>query len=81
MIIVWDEPKRLRNVANRGLDFAELDVDFFEDAIKVAAKDGRLMAIGRFRGRVLAVVYKRLGSEAISVISMRVANRKERSLI
>lgn len=81
MIIVWDEPKRLQNMANRGLDFAELDPMFFESATKVAAKDGRLMAIGLFGEQVLAVVYKRLGSEAISVISMRVASRKERSLM
>lgn len=80
MIILWDEPKRLQNLASRDLDFAALDADFFENATELTARDGRRMAVGRFHGRILAVVFKRLGSEAISVVSMRVANRKERSL-
>lgn len=37
------------------------------------------MAIGEFRQTILAVIFKPLGSEAISVISMRRASRKERS--
>ena len=38
------------------------------------------MAINRLGGHVLTVVFKRLGTEAISVISMRPASRKERKL-
>jgi uncharacterized DUF497 family protein len=45
----------------------------------VAAKDERLMAIGTFEGHIISVVFARLGSEAISVISMRHASRKERN--
>jgi uncharacterized DUF497 family protein len=81
MMIVWDEPKRFANLQNRGLDFADLTIGFFETATVFRAKLGRYIAIGRFRGTIIAVVYKPLGSEAISVISMRPASRKERTLI
>ncbi|PZU95542.1 MAG: hypothetical protein DI527_00610 [Chelatococcus sp.] len=79
MKIVWDEPKRITNLENRGLDFADLTVEFFEIATVVPAKQDRFMAIGEFNGEIiLAVVFRPLGSEAISVISMRRASRKER---
>ena len=79
MKIVWDEPKRITNLESRGLDFAALTVEFFETATVVPAKLDRFMAIGEFNGEIiLAVVFRPLGSEAISVISMRRASRKER---
>ncbi len=81
MKITWDEPKRATNLINRGLDFATLDIAFFEDAVVVPAKRGRFMAIGSLRGAVLAVVFAPLGTEAVSVISMRRASRKERSIL
>lgn len=82
MKIVWDEPKRLLNLAKRDLDFADLTIEFFEAALIVPAKLDRLMAIGEFNGEIIAaVVFKPLGSEALSIISMRPASRKERSLI
>jgi uncharacterized DUF497 family protein/uncharacterized protein (DUF4415 family) len=31
--IVWDEPKRLANLEKHGLDFADLDEAFFENAL------------------------------------------------
>lgn len=79
MKIVWDEPKRITNLESRGLDFADLTVEFFETATVVPAKLDRFMAIGEFNGEIiLAVVFRPLGSEALSVISMRRASRKER---
>jgi uncharacterized DUF497 family protein len=78
MKIVNDPPKRLLNLKRHQLDFDELTVEFFETAEIVPAKQGRYMAINRLGGRVLTVVFKRLGTEAISVISMRPASRKER---
>ncbi len=39
------------------------------------------MAIGRLNDEVIAVVFVLLGTEGLSVISMRPASRKERSLI
>ncbi|WP_295049215.1 hypothetical protein [uncultured Paracoccus sp.] len=46
-MIVWDEPKRLTNLAKHGLDFAELDETFFLAAMVVPARNGRHMAKGR----------------------------------
>ena len=81
MLITYDEPKRQANLAKHGMDFAALTVEFFEDAAIFPAKEGRLFAIGELDGEiVIAVVFRPLGSEALSVISMRPASRKERSL-
>ncbi len=82
MDIVWDERKRTQNQAKHGLDFADLDLAFFLDAHLVPAKQNRLLAIGELNGQiVIAVVFAALGSEALSVISMRPASRKERTLL
>lgn len=81
MQITWDETKRLTNIAKHGMDFAALTVDFFEAATIYPAKAGRLLAIGELNGEiVVTVVFRPLGAEAIAVISMRPASRKERSL-
>jgi uncharacterized DUF497 family protein len=77
-VITWDEPKRAKNIESHGLDFAVLSPDFFVDAKIVPAKLGRFKAIGPFEETVIAVVFKPLGSEALAVISMRHASRKER---
>lgn len=80
MKIIWDEPKRIANIAKHGLDFAALSVSFFETALIEDAKEGRSLAIGEFEGvTIIAVVFRPLGSEALSVISMRRASKHERS--
>jgi len=81
MRIVWDEPKRLANIARHGMDFADLDEAFFEGSVTVPAKSGRLRAVGRHHGGIILVVFVVLGAEGLSVISMRPASRKERRLI
>ncbi len=82
MKIVWDEPKRIANLEKHGLDFAALTLEFFLYAVIDEAKGERMMAIGYLDGElVIAVVFRPLGSEALSVISMRRANQKERSKI
>ena len=83
MLIVYDEPKRRSNlVKHNGMDFAWLTAAFFEAAAIFPARTGRSLAIGELNGQVIvAVVFKPLGSEALSVISMRPASRKERSLL
>ena len=78
MRILWDEPKRQANLAKHGFDFADLDPGFFDGAVVVTAKDGRLAAIGPFSGTVIFTVYVELGTEAIAVISMRHADQRER---
>lgn len=80
-IIIWDEAKRQANIAKHGFDFAELTIAFFRSSTIVPAKLDRLSAIGEWKGvTVIVVVFLPLGTEALSVISMRPANRKERRL-
>jgi uncharacterized DUF497 family protein len=82
MRITYDTPKREANLAKHGLDFADLTEEFFASSIVIPANSGRSMAIGEFNGQIIvAVVFKPLGSEAISVISMRPASTKERKLL
>lgn len=81
MKIIWDERKRDANIEKHGLDFKDLSFDFFLSAVTVPAKNGRRKAIGRLQNGVIAAIFVSLGSEALSVISMRPARRDERSLI
>ena len=88
MEIVWDEPKRIANLDKHGLDFADLDETFFDNALvipsnsksKSKSKSKRWVAIGVNVHGVVVVVFARLGREGISIISMRPASRSERSL-
>ncbi|MCL8382472.1 MULTISPECIES: BrnT family toxin [Xanthobacter] len=81
MKILWDEPKRLANLAKHGLDFADLDEAFFAGAVVRPAKLGRFKAIGRRADGSLAVIFATRGAEAISVISMRPASTAERRFL
>jgi uncharacterized DUF497 family protein len=81
MKIVWDEPKRLANIASHGMDFADLDEAFFEGSVIVPAKSGRLIAVSRHHSGIILVVFVALGNEGLSVVSMRPASRKERRLL
>ena len=80
MRIIWDEPKRLANMAKHGIDFADIDEGFFASSMVIPAKDGRHAAIGRL-DRIILVIFVRLGSEAVSIVSARPASRRERTLI
>lgn len=80
MKITWDQPNRAANIAKHGLDFAALTEDFFTDALVISARSGRYLAIGKDVNGVISVVFVTLGLEGISVISMRPASRRERSL-
>jgi uncharacterized DUF497 family protein len=77
MKIVWDEPKRLANIANHEMDFADLDDNFFDQALIQPSHSKRWRANGQ---SIIAVVFFALGREAVSVISMRPASRTERRL-
>ncbi|HTV70514.1 MAG TPA: BrnT family toxin [Rhizobiaceae bacterium] len=80
MRILWDETKRVSNLKKHGLDFADLTIEFFDDAAIYSAKNKRFLAIGFWDG-IISVVFSRLGTEAISVVSMRRASQKERNLL
>jgi len=81
MLILWDEPKRHANLAKHGLDFAALTVEFFEASLVVVAKEGRFKALGRLADGAIAVIFATLGTEGVSVISMRPASDTERKLL
>lgn len=81
MLIVWDEPKRRSNREKHGFDFADLDEAFFLHSTIIPAQIGRRMAIGTFSDTVISVVFAYLGSEGISIVSMRRADRNERKLL
>ena len=81
MIITWDNAKRLANLDKHGLDFADLDLDFFLDSSIVPAQGHRHKAIGQLGlEAMIAVVFAPLGAEAISIVSMRFASKKERNM-
>jgi uncharacterized DUF497 family protein len=78
MRLVWDEPKRQQNIAEHGLDFADLTSAFFENARLEDAKSGRFLAVGEFESDHRCSVPP-VGSEALSIISMRRASKAERN--
>jgi uncharacterized DUF497 family protein len=81
VIITWDNAKHLANLDKHGLDFGDLDLDFFLGSRVIPAREGRFKAVGRHEALgVIVVIFAPLGAEAVSVISMRPASRKERSL-
>ena len=82
MKIVWDEPKRNANLEKHGLDFADLNETFFDNALVIPSHNTskRWVAIGLNNRGVVVVVFARLGREGISVVSMRPASRNERKL-
>ncbi len=82
MRITWDEPKRLANLIKHGLDFQAVSEEFFEGAKVAPAHGGRAKFIGILNGVLaVAVIAAPLGKEAISIISLRRANRKERRIL
>ena len=82
MKLVWDDPKREWTIVNRAYDFADLEPvanESFLNATILGARAGRFKAVGTFGETVIAVIFKPLGAEAISIISTRRASRKERT--
>lgn len=86
-MVVWDESKRATNLLKHGLDFADFDDAFdIETAVAAEAKpsrDGRrrFKLVGLWnRTTVVVAIVSPLGSEALALISLRPANRKEKAL-
>lgn len=83
MIVVWDEPKRLQNLATHGLDFADARDRFeWDTALVISTHPGkrggvRFSASGFLDGRLVTLVFSPLGREALSFISLRRASFKE----
>lgn len=80
MKIVWDEPKRRANLDKHGMDFADLNETFFDNALVLATYGNRWRAIGiNIRGAI-SVIFATRGAEGVSIVSMRPASKKEREL-
>jgi len=75
-----DEPKRLANLDKHGLDFADLNETFFDNALVLPSYRKRWRGIGKTIRGVVVVVFVTLGKEAVSVIGMRPASKYERKL-
>ncbi|ENN95360.1 BrnT family toxin [Bartonella vinsonii] len=80
MKIVWDEPKRVLNIDKHKLDFADVIYFDWEHALIDATHSNRMKAIGHFSDGTTVIVFAKLGNEAISIISFRRANKKEREV-
>jgi len=83
MKIVWDESKRQRNIESHGFDFADIVRFDWNDALvkpSYASAKGRarFAATGFLEDDLTTIVFSPLGSEAISIISVRRASRRER---
>ena len=85
MTIVFDEPKRQRNRAKHGFDFADFERCFDRDtALALPTRPSRTgraryLFIGLWDGEVVALaVESPLGSEALSLVSLRRADEQER---
>lgn len=84
MKVVWDEPKRLANLAKHGLDFAHFEEGFdFDTAIQLPAHPSptgreRFRLVGwLFDELVVVAVMSPLGTEALSIVSLRHAKETE----
>jgi uncharacterized protein len=87
MQIVWDESKRLANIDKHGLDFADSEEGFaFDTALRIPARPSNVTGrprdtlIGHLGSELVVVVVSSLGSEALSLISLRRASPTERRL-
>lgn len=85
MKITWDERKRLSNLEKHGLDFEELEhFDWsacdYTKAAPSAYGRARVKAVGYLRDMLVTVIISFLGSEGMSIISLRPSNAKERQL-
>ena len=84
--VVWDERKRQINLREHRLDFADIrdGFDFSRAVVRPTypGRDGRprFKAIGPLGNSLVALVFSPLGTDGISLISMRRAGRAERRL-
>ncbi|AWN49234.1 hypothetical protein DK419_25190 [Methylobacterium terrae] len=87
MLFSYDEPKRQANLAKHGFDFAEFEEAFdFDRYAVLPAKPShtgraRHKLVGTWYGvTVVMVIVSPLGSEATDIVSVRRADRKERTI-
>jgi uncharacterized protein len=81
MKILWDELKRKANILKHGYDFADFTLDWFAGAYIEQTHSKRFKAIVSLSDGTVVVIFAALGSEAISLISIRLARKDEKALI
>ena len=81
MKLIWDETKRLANLDKHGFDFEDVVFFDWQNAVLVSSHSNRIKAIGHYRNGAAVVIYATLGTEAISIVSFRIASPKERKLL
>lgn len=84
MKLDWDEAKRQATLRTRGLDFADVDQIEWETAIvfdddRRECGERRQVCLGLLHDQLVVVAYTFRG-DALRVISMRRANRRERRI-
>lgn len=80
MRFVWAEPKRLSNLTKHGLDFADIENEFdWTNARITPVKGDRFKAVGSMSDGTVIVIFAMLGTEALSIISLRSASQRERT--
>ena len=84
MKLDWDETKRQATLRERGLDFADAaqldwETAIIFDDVRQDYGERRQVCLGRLRAEVVVVAFTFRG-DALRVISMRMANRRERKL-
>lgn len=87
MLFTYDEPKRQANLTKHGFDFAEFEEAFdFDRYVSRQTKPSRtgrsrFKLIGTWYGEtVVVVIVSPLGTEAVSLVSIRRAAAIERAL-
>jgi hypothetical protein len=84
MGLTWDEPKRLKTLAERGLDFARCNEVFsgptvdYEDRTRDYG-ERRVITIGLLDAQVVFIVSTER-TDSTRIISMRLATKRERKL-
>lgn len=75
--IEYDPHKDAVNRRKHKLALSEAELFDWAGAINGPAHSGREFAIGQYKGRLHIVIFKKLGTEAYSIISFRRADKKE----
>ncbi len=85
MKIVWDEPKRVANLRQHGLDFADVEQHlewdsavYFETYPSRRTGRERLKALAAMNGTLVIAIFSPLGGEALALVSLRPASVRER---
>jgi uncharacterized DUF497 family protein len=80
-LITWDEPNRLAHLDKHGMDFADIESGFDWGNRPYRLSKKRTLQSHRIDGRrACRDRFAALGTEAISIVSLRPAPNKERSL-